>query len=101
MKWMSDDEYMELTGLELSAIDDLAQVFVVWIRSITAQSKKKLEEYRLQGQKMESIGTLAGGIAHDFNNLLISSKSGERNSFHSVNNIIASAFSSALYLEFT
>ncbi len=24
MKWMSDDEYMELTGLELSAIDDLA-----------------------------------------------------------------------------
>ncbi|MCW8954647.1 MAG: DUF3972 domain-containing protein, partial [Sulfurimonas sp.] len=24
MKWMSDEEYMELTGLELSAIDDLA-----------------------------------------------------------------------------
>ncbi|MCF6309924.1 MAG: DUF3972 domain-containing protein [Sulfurimonas sp.] len=24
MKWMSDEEYMELTGLELTAIDDLA-----------------------------------------------------------------------------
>jgi hypothetical protein len=25
MKWMSDEEYMELTGLELSAIDDLVE----------------------------------------------------------------------------
>lgn len=25
MKWMSDEEYMELTGLELSAIDDLCE----------------------------------------------------------------------------
>ncbi|MDX9756158.1 MAG: DUF3972 domain-containing protein [Sulfurimonas sp.] len=25
MKWMSDEEYMELTGLDLSAIDDLAE----------------------------------------------------------------------------
>ena len=24
MKWMSDEEYMELTGLDISAIDDLA-----------------------------------------------------------------------------
>ena len=24
MKWMNDEEYMELTGLELSAIEDLA-----------------------------------------------------------------------------
>jgi PAS domain S-box-containing protein len=42
--------------------------FIGTITDITA--RKELEEKRLTGKKLESIGILAGGIAHDFNNLL-------------------------------
>ena len=32
--------------------------------------RKKMEEYIIKEQKLESLSTLAGGIAHDFNNFL-------------------------------
>jgi len=41
---------------------------VLVIKDIT--EAKRIEEERLRGNKLESIGFLAGGIAHDFNNLL-------------------------------
>ena len=42
-----------------SAIDDLIQIFITWIRKIEAQAKSKLEEYRLeQADKTDEFVTL-------------------------------------------
>ena len=41
---------------------------IIVLRDIS--EKKQLEEYRINVEKIESVGILAGGIAHDFNNIL-------------------------------
>ena len=42
-----------------SAIDDLVQIFIMWIRKIEAQAKSKLEEYRLeQAEKTDEFAVL-------------------------------------------
>ncbi len=55
--------------VHLQCSEDTGQrTFLAFINDIT--ERKRLEGQLLQGQKLDSVGTLASGVAHDFNNIL-------------------------------
>lgn len=67
-EFMTNDGVLDTSLFPLFNSKGECTHLIVTARDVT--EKKKLNEYILQGEKLESIGILAGGIAHDFNNIL-------------------------------
>lgn len=60
--------YIAVSAAPIKEVEQRVSGFVLVIRDVSERTR--LEEERMRGGRLESIGILAGGIAHDFNNIL-------------------------------
>ncbi len=75
MQARTGEKYGEIILIPLFDANGRCTNFVGTIHDLTARIEAEKERVSLQarleqGQRMQSLGTLAGGIAHDFNNIL-------------------------------
>lgn len=71
----ADHTWLKITVFPLRTPDGSAGEMVVIYQDMTGekraeQERTELNDYILQSQKLEGLGSMARGIAHDFNNLL-------------------------------